>query len=402
MKFLTLLYLCIALTLAGCSRQTQPAPVQASAKPADPPAIRVVLARGRSLDRSVSVTGSLNPDEMVAVSPEVAGRVAAIRVDFGQSVRQGDILAELDKQEYQIQVERSQAALAQALARLGLKPGEEDTPPTSTPNVRQAQAQYEDAKFKFESAAKLVKTGDISQERYTELEKACRAREAALQAARDELRTQWASMESLKAEVKLAQKRLNDTVMRAPFDGAISQKHVSPGQYVKENTTILTLVKTNPMRLRVEIPETAAGTVRIGGTLTFTTDAVPGAEFRAVVRELNPSLDARSRSLTAEARLNSPDPRLRPGMFVQVRLVLQHDAQVVMVPKQAIYSLAGLTKVFVIRDGKAVECRVPPGQEIDGWVEVPADQVHAGEPVAVERVPFLTDGAPVSAVPVKG
>lgn len=331
----------------------------------------------------------------MTVNSEVAGRVTSIQFDFGQFVRKGDILAEIDKQEYQIQLERSRAALAQALARLGLRPGQENTPPSSTAGVRQAEAQLEDAKFKFESAAKLVKTGDVSQERYTELEKAYRARQAAAEASRDELRTQWASMESLRADVKLAEKRLNDATLRAPFDGTVSQKHVSPGQYLKDNMAIVTLVKTYPLRLRVEVPETAAGAVKAGTPLSFTTDAIPGKEFQAVVRELNPSLDPRSRSLTAEARLTSADNRLRPGMFAQVNLVIARDIEVVMVPKQAVYSIAGLTKVFVIRNGKAVECRIEPGVEQNGWIEVPAGQVRADDRVATSNLGALVNGSPV-------
>ena len=360
-----------------------------------PEALPITAAKAevRKIDRVISVTGSLNPDETVTINSEVIGKVTSIKFDFGQSVRKGDVLAEIDKQEFQIQLERSKAALAQALARIGLSPGQEDVPPTSTATMRQVQAQLDDAKFKYESAAKLVKTGDISQERYTELEKAYRAREAAVESSRDELRMQWASMESLRSDVKLAEKRLNDATMRAPFDGVVSQKHVSVGQYLKDNTAIVTLVKTNPMRLRVEVPETAAGVVKLGTTLTFTTGAIPGKEFQAVVRELNPSLDSKSRSLTTEARLTTSDPRLRPGMFAQVNLVLARETDVLMVPKQAIYSIAGLTKLFVIRDGKAIECRVQPGIEKDGWIEVPQDQVHPNDKVAVSNLGALVNGS---------
>jgi RND family efflux transporter MFP subunit len=391
------LVLMLATVAAGCAKKPDPKIAEAASKKApDVLPVTAQMAELRKIDRVISVTGSLNPDEMVTVNSEVIGRVTAILFDFGQAVHKGDILAEIDKQEYQIQVERSKAALAQALARLGLKPGQEDVPPTTTAGMRQAEAQLEDAKFKFESAAKLVKTGDISQERFTELEKAYRAREAGFESSRDDVRMQWASMESLRAEVKLAEKRLTDATMRAPFDGIVSQKHVSVGQYLKDNAAIVTLVKTNLMRLRVEVPETAAGVVRIGTLLTFTTDAIPGKEFQAAVRELNPSLDAKSRSLTAEARLTTSDPRLRPGMFAQVNLVLAREVDVVMVPKTALYSVAGLTKMFIIRDGKALEYRVQPGIEQNGWIEVPSDVVHAKDRVAVSNLGVLVNGSAVS------
>jgi RND family efflux transporter MFP subunit len=383
----------IFLALFGCG--TKKEAVEAAPKPQSL-AVRTAAAATRRVDRVIAVTGSLNPDETVNVSFEVAGRVLAIHTDFGQVVHKGEVLAELDQQEYLLQVDRTRAALNQALARLGLSPGQENTPPESTPAMRQAQAQADDARFKSDNAAKLVKSGDISQERFTELEKAYHARQAAFEMTRDDMRVQWANMDSLRADLKLAQKHLADTVVRAPFDGAITQKLVSPGQYIKENTTVLALVKANPLRLLAELPESAAGEIRTGSTLTFTTDAIPGQTFHAVVRELNPSLDSKSRSLTAEARLTESDGRLRPGMFVQVQLVTARNAEVVVIPTDAIYTVAGLTKVFVIRAGHAVECRVAPAQIHDGWMEVPSDQIRAGEMVAVSNLPALVNGAEVT------
>ena len=382
------------ILLSGCSRQAPKDQVEAAAKP-EPLKVRIAAAETRRVDKSISIIGSLNPDESVNVSAEVAGRISAINVDFGQNVRKGEVIAELDKQEYQIQLDRSRAALAQALAKLGLSPGQEDTPPSSTPAMRQAQAQLDDAKFKYESAAKLVKSGDISQERFTELEKAYRAREAGFEMMRDDMRTILAQAESLRSDVRMAQKHLNDTTIRAPFDGAVMQKMVSPGQYMKENTPIVMLVKTNPLRLRAELPESAAADVHIGTSLTFTTDGIAGREFHAVVRELNPSLDAKSRSLTVEARITESDSRLRPGMFVQVLLVTRRNADIVVVPKQAIYTMAGLSKVFVIRGGRVVEVRVPPGQELSGWVEVPGDQIRAGDEIAITNLPALVNNIEV-------
>lgn len=398
MKFSAFGVLLSALFLAGCSGEQKKAEA-ASTKAPEPLAIQTVAAQARMLDKTLSVTGSLEPDEKVSVSSEVPGRVTAIHVDFGQNVRKGQVVAELDKQELSLAHERAKASLAQALARLGLDPNQEDARPDSTPAIRQAQAQMEDAKSKFDNANRLIKTGDISQERFTEIQKQYQARQAVYEQARDEARTLIASVQALRAEVKLAQKRLNDATVRAPFDGSVSEKLVSPGQYLKENTPIVTLVKTNPLRLRVEVPETAAGVVKVGTTLNFTTDAAPGQQFGAVVRQLNPSLDSESRTLTAEARMSSPDARLRPGMFVQVNLVIAKGSEAVLVPKTAIYSVAGLTKMFTISDGKATEHKISTGQELDGWIEVPREQVNAGDQVAVSGLAQLVNGMPVKATP---
>jgi len=386
-----------ALVLAGCGGTQQPAKVEAKGAAPEPPMkIKTARVESREVDRSLAVTGSLAADESVSLVFEVPGRIAAIRTDFGQYVRQGQVIAELDKTDYLLQVERAKSALNQALARVGLDAGQASAKAESTASMRQAQAQMEDAWNKFESARKLRETGDISEQRFIEMEKAYRARLAAVEATKDELRVSMAGIDALKTDIKIAEKRLNDTVLRAPFDGSISARPASPGQYVKDNATIVTLVKTWPLRLRVEVPEAESAAAKVGTTLTFTTESIPGQEFHAVVRELNPTLDARSRTLVAEARIVEKEARLKAGAFVQVKLISQRGVGITVVPRQAIHQIAGLTKIFAVRGGKSVEVRFTPGQELGGWVEVPGDAVKNGETVAVSNLGQLYTGRAVN------
>lgn len=383
----------VLLLMAACTKK------QDTAKSATPVApveiqVRVQPAVLKTLDKSIDVTGSLEADETVNLSFEIPGRVAAFRVDFGQLVKKGEIIAELDKREYEFQLERARANVAQLSSRLGMKNGD-DPYPSSTANMRQAQANMEDAKSKYDSAAKLVQSGDISKERSVELQKTLQARQAMIDASRDELNMMIAQLRGQKADLEIAIKKLSDTVIRAPFDGGISVKSVSPGQYIKENTTVATLVKTTPLRLRVEVPENYSPLIKPGSVVSFTTDAAPGKEFNAVIQKLNPIFDSKNRTLMAESKISIADTRLRPGTFVQVRLVTHRADQIVMVPKGAIYSIAGLTKVFVIRDGKAVEVRIPPAAELEGWAEVPAGSIRAGEPIAVSNLLNLVNGVAV-------
>ncbi len=380
--------------LAACKQETKTQAVAASSP--QPLAVQTARAEARQVERALMVTGELAADETVSVSFEVGGRVAVMNADFGQAVRRGQVLAELDQREYQIAVDRARALLAQALARVGLTLDQAEQTPTTSPNIRQAEAQLADAKSKYDAAAKLIQTGDIARERFTEVEKAMQARQAVLDAARDELKTLTASVQSLRADLRLAEKRLADTVVRAPFDGAVAEKLVSPGQFIKDNATVYRVVKADPLRLRVEIPESATGAVRVGSELNFTTDAAPGQTFRATVRQLNPAIDQKSRNLTVEARLANPSQVLRPGAFVQVRLITERNVEITTVPKRALFNIAGITKMFAVRDGKAQEFRVPPGQEGADWVEVPASSVKPGELVAVSSLGALTDQAPVT------
>jgi len=396
MRAVSTVVLAIALFgLAACSRSTKAPDKAEAAKPTPAATITTAIAEARSLDRTADVTGSIAPEDTVTVSSEVQGRITTIHADFGQTVRKGAVLVELDKQELGLQVERMRAGLTQALARLGLDPSATNAPAT-TATLRQADAQMEDARSKYDNAKKLVDTGDISRERYDELEKQLRARQAAVDVVRDDMRTQWANVQSIRADLKLAEKRLGDATIRAPFDAVVSQRMVAPGQFIKDNVALMTLVKTYPLRLNVDIPEVAAAGVRVGSELAFSSEALPGKTFRAVVREMNPSLDTRSRSLNVQARLVSTDPALKPGMFVQVKLSLPAGQKAVMVPDAAVTTIAGLTKLFAVRNGKAVEIHVTPGVHTDGWVEVSGSGLEAGETVATSSLSELVSGAPVS------
>ncbi|MCC6535927.1 MAG: efflux RND transporter periplasmic adaptor subunit, partial [Bryobacterales bacterium] len=385
-------------TLAACGGSGAGASAKSAAAKAEPVKqipVRVASVETRNVSRSIDVTGSLAPDDTVNIVSEVPGRIASIKVDFGQSVRKGDVIAEIDRQEYQLQLDRARAALSQALARVGLNADQEGVTPTTTPLVRQARAQLEDAKSKYESAKKLVESGDIARERFTEMEKLVNARTAALDAAMDDMRTAIANVQTIRADKRLIDKRLADTTIRAPFDGQISQRTAAPGQYVKDANTIVTLVKSWPLRRRADIPEVGAAAVRVGETLTFTTEAIPGRTFTATVTQLNPSLEARARSLSAEARLNQSDPLLRPGMFVQVKIVMSKAMPITVVPTQAVYTIAGLSKLFTVEGGVVREIRFTPGQTGDDWIEVPDGSIQPGQTIAVTQLPVLSDGAAV-------
>jgi len=380
------------LLLAGCGSKKQ------ESVPVTDKTLQVTAARAqqRTVAKSIYITGSLLPDESVNVVAEVAGRIARIHVDFGQPVRKGQLLVELDQRELNLRVERARGTLGQAFARLGLSPNATSANVASTPALEQARALLAEAQFKYESGKKLVESGDISRERFQEIERAYKQQKAGVESAEYDLRTQLAAIQSLEADVKLAEKSLSDAKIYAPFDGSVTERLVSPGQYLKENTVMMRLVKAWPLRLRVEVPESAAAAVAVGRDVIFHTDAIAGERFKATVRELNVQLDATSRTLMAEARVAKADERLRPGMFVRVELITDPESQIVTVPASSVYTIAGLNKLFVLEGGVAKERKVPPSNyRENGWVSVPADMVKPGDLVATSELPTLYEGMKV-------
>jgi len=266
------------LGLSGCSKRKDES-VRADAAPAQPLAVRTALVEERPVARYVEVVGSLKADQEVVVSSEVKGIIEELPVDLGSVVRRGQLLARLAQREAQLRIDQAQAALDQARARVGLRSGNSRLEAEQNSEVRQAKAALDEARLRYERAKTLIKNGDISQERFDEAEIQHRGAEARYQAAQDSFHNQTALVEQRAAELQLARKQLQDTIIVAPIDGTVSARHVTRGEYIKAETRIVTLVKSNPLRLQAVVPEVAVASVRLNQSVTLAVDAYPGKTF---------------------------------------------------------------------------------------------------------------------------
>jgi RND family efflux transporter MFP subunit len=211
----------------------------------------------------------------------------------------------------------------------------------------------------------------------------------------DAVNQQVAMVEQQQAAINLARKNLGDTVVRAPISGAVKEKTQARGAYVPVGGKILTLVRTNPLRLRADIPETYAAMVRVGQTITLTTDAFPDRTFSGRVARIGASLNEQTRALTVEATVSNPGNLLRPGMFAKSQLVTNRNGAAVMIPTKAVYTIAGLNKVFVIENGKAVEKLVKTGSADGELIEI-TEGIHEGDQVATSNLDKLQQGTVVN------
>jgi RND family efflux transporter MFP subunit len=389
-----------ALALA-CSRSPrQPegtaAAAQKSEAAAAPAPIDVTQAAAitRNLQRSVEVVGSLAADEEVVVSAQAAGELAALNVDFGSYVSRGQIIAVIDQRDAQLKVEQAEAALKQTLARLGMKEGEKFDPHQNA-DARVAKAQLDWAKMDLDRNTKLIENGDISRSNYDQAVTQHNLAQARYQAALDAVNQQLAVVEQQRSALNLAKKAITDTVVRAPISGAVKEKHASRGAYLPVNGRIVTLVKINPLRLRADIPESSAAAVRAGQTMTLNVEAFPNRTFTGRVVRIGPSLNEQTRALTVEAEVANSGNLLRPGMFAKSQLITAKNAPAVMVPQRAVVTVAGLTKVFVIENGKTVERIVKTGAADGDLIEI-IEGVKDGEAIATSNLDKLQTGAVVN------
>jgi RND family efflux transporter MFP subunit len=397
----TLLILTVVATVllaSACGRNRSPeataeAKAKASTTPAPPVDVATASAITRSLQRGVEVVGSLAADEEVVVSAQAPGELAQLNVDFGGFVTRGQIIAQIDQRDAKLKVEQAEATLKQTMARLGMSEGEKFDPNRNA-DVRVAKAQLDWEKMNLDRQARLVENGDVSRALYDQASTTHSLAQARYQAAVDAVNQQLAVVEQQRASLNLAKKAVTDTVVRSPINGSVKEKHTSRGSYLPVNGRIVTLVKINPLRLRADIPEYAAASVRTGQTMTLTVEAFPDRTFTGRVVRIGASLNEQTRSLTIEAEVGNPANLLRPGMFAKSTLVTTKDAPAVMVPLRAVQNIAGLNKVFVIDNGRASERIVKTGVSDGDLIEV-VSGVKSGESVATSNLDKLQEGSAV-------
>ena len=395
------LMMAVAIFGASCSRtKSQPeATADAAAKAstaATPETVDVTTAAAitRNLQRTVEVVGSLAADEEVVVAAQIPGELSQLNVDFGSYVTQGQVIAQIDQRDAKLRVEQAEATLKQTMARLGMKEGEKFSPDQAA-DVRVVKAQLEWEKMNLDRQAKLIENGDISRSIYDQALTQHNLAQARYQAAIDAVNQQLAVVEQQRAALALAKKAVTDTVVRAPISGAVKEKFANRGSYLAVGGRILSLVKINPLRLRADIPESSAAAVRKGQTINLTVEALAGRTFTGRIVRIGPSLSEQTRALTVEAEVGNSGNQLRPGMFAKSQLITAKDAPVVMIPAKAVLTVAGLSKVFVIENGKAVERIVKTGMADGELLEI-IEGVQANETVAVSNLEKLQQGSIVT------
>lgn len=327
---------------AGCSRDPTSAKERETA--VEPIPVKVAPVSTALVERTAPVVGSFHANEEVSVGAQIEARVKTVGPDMGDQVSEGDVLVTLDDADLQ-------AALRELDARL-------------------AKARADNARAQLLSTKGIMAT-----------EEAERAR------------TETAVFEAQRDVVKV---KLDRTVIRAPLTGAVAAREVSVGEIVKSGTVMYRLVQEDPLKFRTPVPERFAGLLRLGQTIRLDVDAYPGRIFSGQVTRINPTSDAANRSITAEALVRNPERLLKPGFFGKGHLVYDERGEALAVPESALTTFAGVTKLFVVKDGKAEERVVRTGVELPDARREIADGVVWGEQVAVSNVERLEQGAPVT------
>jgi RND family efflux transporter MFP subunit len=349
-----------------------------------------------SIQRQVDLSGTLLSPDQAKVSSEVGGIVRDVPVQLGTEVRAGDPLVRLEPRELQLALERAESALHQVEAQLGIDRSQDRQPPSDDliASVRQAMANRDDARNTFKRAEQLHARGLIAQVDFDTAETRLKVADANYQAAVDNVRSLKASLQDRRASYELAQKKLNDAVVRAPVAGSVAERLVQPGEYIRENTPVATIVQMHPLKLKTAIQERHAGLIKAGQTVEFIVEAFPERKFTGRVAYVSPAVDQATRTFPVEALVENVDRVLKPGFFAKGIVRTHLDSDVLAAPEEAISTLAGVSTVYVIEGGKARQQQVTLGAREGKVVEITGG-LKGDETVATTNLNQLATGVTV-------
>jgi RND family efflux transporter MFP subunit len=392
----------VVFTAASCSRGRAPGgPVRASADSAQPIPIQVVPAAREEIRRMVEVVGSFTADDEVVISSEVDGRVTDVHVAMGDRVERGELMVEVSPAEFQLAAAQQKAALEQIRARLGLNNGEttlEDIREAAT--VKRAAADLADAEQKFRRASELLEQGLLPRQGYEDAEARLKSSQANYDLALQEVRNLLATLRQSIVTHELAEKKLRDTQIRAPFSGFVKGKDVSTGQYIRVQSPVVTLVNVDWVKAPMQIPEKLAAWIRVGQMVTVSVDAYPDRKFSGRISRINPTVTPETRSFTALARVENSEGLLKPGFFYRASIPSEQVESLLTIPQKALSYAYGVYSVFVLQGSQVQQREVKIGDRLEESVEI-VSGLTEGDQVAIpiNQGQLLFAGAAVEVAP---
>ncbi len=362
------------------------------------PALKVQTERVAitSIPEIVTANGELFAEDQATVTLKVPGRVAKLFVDLGTVVEAGQVIAELDPADQALAVKQVEAAVEQTRARLGI--GEQkgdDVKPQDTALVREADAQLREARFIFDTTSRLQKDGVVSK---IDLEKAQVRRlasEAHYQTVVEQVMQLRAQLVEKQAQLSMARQMLSDLTVRAPFTGAVTKRLTSLGEYLPANSPVATIVRQNPVRIRVEVPERLAPKIRAGQRIDVSLSGGLIRRSGRVVR-LSPAIEAQNRSLLIEGELPNADGVLRPGTFVEAIIVVNPSAQGISAPSGAMITFAGTERMFVVKNGALAERLIRTARRLPGERVEVTEGLQAGDLLVTDATDRMINGMKVA------
>jgi RND family efflux transporter MFP subunit len=356
-----------------------------------------------SIQRQVDLAGSLISPDQAKVSSEVAGVVRKVLVELGHEVGVGQVVVALDPREIDLALQRARSQLRQTEAQLGIDGVrvKEPLPEEQISSVRMAIANRDDAMAQLRRAQRLKAQNLLSQADLDTAETKVKVTEANYQSAIETMQSLKATLQERRQAVELAEKKLNDTEIRASVAGQVAERLVQQGEYIRENTPVVTIVQMNPLKVKTAIQERYASLVRPGLPVEFSVESAPGQKFIGKVSNVSPSVDQATRTFPVEILVDNSDRRLKPGFFAKGLIFTHRDENVMAIPEDAISTLAGVSNVYVIENGKARQQMVTLGPRVGDLIELMGG-LKGDEILAASNLTLLATGVSIKIAQARG
>jgi len=341
------LSLVVALALGAlpaCNRAGSPPASADERETRAPIPVTVAAVTVQPSTRLVNFVGTLYGNEEVTLSSQVEGQIKALSVDLGDTVQAGQVVAQIDDDQLQARLREAEAMLA--------------------------KAQADEARGR-----QLVARQVISPQEYESM----KTHAAVAQAQRDTLTV-----------------TIRHTRVVSPIAGAVARRVVSVGEYVRPGSQLFSLVAEDPVKLRGDVPERFANELQVGQAVQVRVDAFPLAVSEGRLARISPASNPQNRSVGVEVLVANPGRRLKPGFYANGAVVTRTDDRALMIPQDALITFAGVTKVFVVRDGVARQREVRPGSRGTGGLVEITEGLAPEEQVATSALNRLEDGAAVT------
>jgi len=319
--------------------------------------VKVWAVEQKSLRPFVETIGTLKPYEEVIVSSEVDGIVKNLRVNEGSPVSRGTVLVELNETNYRHEMNRDDAVL------------------------RQAEASLANAKLEYERKAALYKEELVTKQQFDDI-----SARLALTAG---------ELDRARANLSLAKEKLTKTKIYSPLQGIVREKKVTTGDYVRNGSQLLWIVKSDPIKLSFTVPEKEVGKLKAGQDVMFKVDSFPDTEFKGLLSTIYPSLEEKTRTLQVEALVPNHDAKLKPGLFAKVTLYTGQSKDIVIVPITAVLYEDSRVKVFVAEGDRAKERPVKIGSKYGEYLEI-LEGLQKSEIVVVVGQNNLAEGVKIN------
>lgn len=388
--------------------------------------VGVIQPQRRALQVTLSFTGDILANRQTPIFAKTSGYIRAIHADRGQFVKAGALLVEIEPTEMENAFDQSRAALATADAALQVSRSNLESARANVLNqqalLARAQAMLANDRRQADRLAELFAKGLVSAQERDNARTAHEAAQAAVgaQAAQVEVarvqitttdsqvRLAETQVEQQKSAQRMAQMRLDDTRITAPFSGFISARQLEVGASVSSQAAatssasiaILTLQEIDPVKVQIEVPERDVARIRVGNVVRLTTDAYAGRVFSGKVARVVHTLDPRTRTMGVEVDIANADTLLKPGMYARVELVLEVRPDALLLPLEVLTGAEGRPSILVVRDKKVTTVPVELGPTDGPMIQI-VKGVDGNTQVILQGKDLVRDGMTVLAVPAK-